>query len=83
MSVCGASLCTLDIHCITYMHLSLTPTHTDAHTHMLQAASFVSEYLVEQLIFEEALDLCAKDQATAPLTREAISGCIVDGETVA
>ena len=50
---------------------------------MLQAASFVSEYLVEQLLFEEALDLCAEDQAAAPLTREAISGHIVDGETVA
>ena len=74
----------------TYVHLSLSHTHTHARTHargccthMLQAASFVSEYLVEQLLFEEALDLCAEDQAATPLTREAISGHIVDGETVA
>ena len=80
--------CTLDLRTYPILHTYISPslTHTRGcytPTHMLQAASFVSEYLVEQLIFEEALDLCAEDQAAAPLTREAISGCIVDGETVA
>ena len=47
----------------------------------LQAASFVSDYLVEQLIFEEALDLCVEGQPRAVLTKESINECILDGET--
>ena len=48
----------------------------------LQVESFVSDYLVEQVIFEEVLDLCSEGQPATLLTREAITECTVDGETV-
>ena len=46
-----------------------------------QAVSFVSDYLVEQLIFEEALDLSAEGQPSTLLTREAIHDYLLDSES--
>lgn len=60
----------------------LTHACTAASHLCLQVESYVSDCLVEQVIFEEVLDLCSEGQPATLLTREAITECIVDSETV-
>ena len=78
-----AYLCLLHI-CIWHINECNILTHAcTAASHLCpQVESFVSDYLVEQVMFDEVLDLCSEGQPATLLTREAITECIVDGETV-